>query len=61
MVLSLVKDIQIVKEAAARITESTCTELVDVRWTKIVAVRNRLVQASFDISLYRALKVQQIG
>ena len=51
LVLSLVKDIEIVGEAAAQITESTRTELADIPWTEIVAMRNRLVHAYFSINL----------
>ncbi len=51
LVLSLVKDIEIVGEAAAQITEPTRTELADIPWAKIVAMRNRLVHAYFSISL----------
>ena len=45
LVLSLAKDIEIVGEAAAQITEPTSTELTDIPWAKIVAMRNRLVHA----------------
>lgn len=51
LVLSLVKDIEIVGEAAAQITESTRLELADVPWDRIVAMRNRLVHAYFSINL----------
>lgn len=50
LVLSLVKDIEIVGEAAAQITESTRLELADVPWDRIVAMRNRLVHAYFSIN-----------
>ena len=51
LVLSLVKDIEIVGEAAVGITESTRTELADIPWQRIVAMRNRLVHAYFSINL----------
>lgn len=50
LVLSLVKDIEIVGEAAAQITESTRMELADIPWDRIVAMRNRLVHAYFSIN-----------
>ena len=51
LLLSLVKDIEIVGEAAAQITESTRVELADIPWSRIVAMRNRLVHAYFSINL----------
>ncbi len=51
LVLSLVKDIEIVGEAAAGITESTRAELADIPWQRIVAMRNRLIHAYFSINL----------
>ena len=51
LVLSLVKDIEIVGEAAAQITEQTRMELADIPWNRIVAMRNRLVHAYFSINL----------
>ena len=51
LALSLVKAIEIVGEAAAQIAESTRTELADIPWTKIVAMRNRLVHGYFNINL----------
>ncbi len=51
LVLSLVKDIEIVGEAAAQITEPTRMELADIPWTRIVAMRNRLVRISASTSM----------
>lgn len=51
LVLSLVKDIEIVGEAAVRITESTRTQTPEIPWQEIVAMRNRLVHAYFNINL----------
>ena len=51
LVLALVKDIEIVGEAAARITETTRRSLPEMPWDRIVAMRNRLVHAYFDINL----------
>ncbi len=51
LALSLVKDIEIVGEAATQITESTRMELVDIPWDRIVAMRNRLIHAYFSINL----------
>ncbi len=51
LVLSLVKDIEIVGEAAAQITESTRIELADIPWDRLVTMRNRLVHAYFSNNL----------
>ena len=51
LLLSLVKDIEIVGEAAAQISESTRSELANVPWPRIVAMRNRLVHAYFSINI----------
>ena len=51
LVLSLVKDIEIVGEAAAQVTESTRAQALDIPWQVIVAMRNRLVHAYFSINL----------
>ena len=51
LVLSLVKDVEIVGEAAAQITESARTQTPEIPWQGIVAMRNRLVHAYFSINL----------
>ena len=51
LVLSLVKDIEIVGEAAAQITEVTRVALWDIPRAQIVAMRNRLVHAYFSVNL----------
>ena len=51
LVLSLVKDIEIVGEAAAQVTEATRLELKDIPWAAIIGMRNRLVHAYFSINL----------
>ena len=51
MVLALVKDIEIVGEAAAQVAETARRCLPDIPWERIVGMRNRLVHAYFDINL----------
>ena len=51
LVLSLVKDIEIVGEAASRVTETTQMQTPDIPWQEIIAMRNRLVHGYFDINL----------
>ena len=51
LVLALVKDIEIVGEAAAKIAETTRRCLSEIPWRRIVGMRHRLVHAYFDINL----------
>ncbi len=51
LLLSLVKDIEIIGEAASRVTDPTRKELAAIPWNRIVAMRNRLVYAYFSINL----------
>ena len=51
LVLSLVKDIEIVGEAAAQITKSTRMQTPEIPWQEIIAMRNRLVHAYFNVNL----------
>ena len=51
LALSLVKCIEIVGEAAARIGEDTRQQPSQVPWLDIVGMRNRLIHAYFDVSL----------
>jgi len=45
----LVKCIEIVGEAASKVSEEMRNRYPDIPWTKIVGMRNRLVHAYFDI------------
>lgn len=51
LVLALVKDIEILGEAAAQVGEGTRTRTPSIPWQKIIAMRNRLVHAYFSINL----------
>ncbi len=51
LLLALVKDIEIIGEAASQVTDSTRQELADIPWNSIIAMRNRLVHAYFSINL----------
>jgi uncharacterized protein with HEPN domain len=51
LVLSLVKAVEIIGEAAFRISPTTRAELQDIPWDEIVGMRHRLVHAYFDINL----------
>ena len=51
LLLSLVKDIEIIGEAASQITDQTRNELAAIPWNRIIGMRNRLVHAYFSINL----------
>jgi uncharacterized protein with HEPN domain len=51
LVQALVKSIEIIGEAASRMSADTKANLVDIPWQDIIGMRNRLVHAYFDIDL----------
>jgi uncharacterized protein with HEPN domain len=51
LVLALVKDIEIVGEAAYQVSEETRELLPDLPWEDMIAMRHRLVHGYFDIDL----------
>ena len=51
LVLALIKNIEIVGEAASRVSEPTRRRLSKIPWERIVAMRNRLVHGYFDINI----------
>ena len=59
LVLSLVKDIEIVGEAASQVSEPARSQVPEVPWLEIVAMRNRLVHAYFSINLDIVLQTTQ--
>jgi uncharacterized protein with HEPN domain len=50
LLLSLVKSIEILGEAASRVSPEARAECPNLPWTDIVAMRNRLIHAYFDIN-----------
>ena len=50
-ILALVKDIEIVGEAAYRISDTAKDKHTDIPWDDIIGMRHRLVHAYFDINL----------
>jgi uncharacterized protein with HEPN domain len=48
--LAMVKELEIIGEAAGRISEETRQSLREIPWTMVVAMRNRLVHAYESIS-----------
>ena len=51
LVLALVKDIEIIGEAAANVTDRCQENMPQIPWSNITGMRNRLVHAYFDINL----------
>lgn len=51
LILSIVKDIEIVGEAASQITQESKKQLPQIPWPSIIGMRNRLIHAYFDIDL----------
>jgi uncharacterized protein with HEPN domain len=51
LTLALVKDVEIIGEAAFQIAEDTRYTLPQIPWEDIVGMRHRLVHAYFDINL----------
>lgn len=51
LVLALVKDIEIVGEAAYQISQQTRGQFPDIPWEDVIGMRHRLVHAYFDINL----------
>jgi uncharacterized protein with HEPN domain len=53
LVLSLIKSIEIMGEAASKVTKESRDVYPDVPWLNIIGMRNRLIHVYFDIDLDR--------
>jgi uncharacterized protein with HEPN domain len=51
LVLALMKDVEIVGEAASRISKEAQRSTPEIPWVNIIGMRNRLIHAYFDINL----------
>ncbi|TKJ41303.1 hypothetical protein CEE37_05090 [candidate division LCP-89 bacterium B3_LCP] len=51
LTLALIKSIEIIGEAASKVTEETRNDLPHIPWSSIINMRNRLIHAYFDINL----------
>jgi uncharacterized protein with HEPN domain len=49
LVLSLVKSIEIIGEAASRVSAATQEEIPSLPWADIIGMRNRLIHAYYDV------------
>lgn len=53
LVLSLVKSIEIIGEAASKVSIESRNQFPEIPWTVIVAMRNRLIHAYYDVDFDR--------
>ena len=53
LALAVVRSIEVIGEACARVTKSCQDAHPEVPWSQIIAMRNRLIHAYFDIDLDR--------
>lgn len=51
LALSLVKDVEIIGEAAVKVSPETRGEILQIPWEQIIGMRNRLIHAYFEIDL----------
>lgn len=49
LLLAMVKAIEIVDEAASKVTQERQSEIPQIPWPQIISMRNRLTHAYFDI------------
>lgn len=50
LLLSLVKSIEIIGEAAARVSPASQQAYPDIPWASIIGMRNRLIHVYFDVN-----------
>lgn len=53
LTLSILKSIEIIGEAASKVTKETREYCTEIPWASIIAMRNRLIHVYFDIDLDR--------
>lgn len=51
LTLALVKDIEVIGEAASKVSQETRDKYAAIPWLDIINMRNRLIHAYFDIDL----------
>ncbi len=51
LVLSLIKEIEIIGEAASKITQDLKDVTTEIPWSDIISMRNRLIHGYFDVDL----------
>ncbi len=53
LVLSVMRSIEIIGEAASKVSKEVQDEHKQIPWMEIIAMRNRLIHAYFDVDLDR--------
>jgi uncharacterized protein with HEPN domain len=53
LTLSIIKAIEMIGEAASKVTEESRNLHPEVPWSSIIAMRNRLIHVYFDVNLDR--------
>ena len=53
LVMAVLREVEIIGEAAAKLSEETRKAHAEVPWAKIIGMRHRLVHAYFDVDLDR--------
>ena len=51
LILSVIKDIEIIGEAAAKISEETKLKYPNIPWKDMIGMRNRLIHGYFDVDI----------
>lgn len=51
LILSVIKEIEIIGEAASKISKETYLKYRDIPWKDIVGMRNRLIHGYFDVNI----------
>jgi uncharacterized protein with HEPN domain len=51
LALALVKSIEIVGEAASKVSRELTSQSPEIPWADIIAMRNRLIHSYFDVNL----------
>ena len=51
LILSIIKEIEIIGEAASKVTEETKMKFHDIPWKDIIGMRNRLIHGYFDVDI----------
>lgn len=61
LAFGLVHAIEIVGEAAARITKETQAKHPDIPWSDVIGMRHRLAHGYYDVDLERVWKTVQLS
>jgi uncharacterized protein with HEPN domain len=51
LILAVIKDIEIIGEAASKISENVKHKFCNIMWNEIIGMRNRLIHVYFDIDI----------